>query len=128
MGYRSEVTIVFYSRGAGAIPYPALKLWVDENYPVKEAVTEWEAKLETDEETYLMLTYDHVKWYDGYSHVTAVQRALGLFCETFDEAGPEEAVAAYEFVRIGEETEDIQENRSDWSDYRLGVRREVTFD
>jgi len=127
MGYRSEVTIVFYSRGAGAMPYPALKLWFDENYPVKEATTEWEAKLETDEQTWIMLTYDHVKWYDGYTHVTAVQHALNRFSETFDE-GPSETHAAYEFIRLGEETEDIQEHRSEWSDYRLGVRRDITFD
>lgn len=128
MGYRSDITLVFYSRGSGAIPYPALKLWFDENYPIKEALSEWEAKLETDEETYIMLTYQDVKWYPGYTHVEAVERALGLFCETFDAAGPEEFVAAYEFVRIGEETEDIVESRSDWSDYRLGVKREVYFD
>lgn len=128
MGYRSDITIVFYGRGAGAIPYPALKLWFDENYPIKEALSEWEAKLETDEETYLMLTYDHVKWYPGYTHVDAVQRALIRFSETFDHDGPDEPVAAYEMVIIGEETEDIQEERSEWSDFRLNVKREVVFD
>ena len=127
MGYRSEVTVVFYSRGKGAIPYPALKLWVDENYPAKEAVTEWDAKLETDGETYIMLTYEDVKWYSGYTHVSAVNTAFVRFADTFD-AGPDEATAAYECVRIGEETEDIEEYRSGWSDYRLGVKREVYFD
>jgi hypothetical protein len=128
MGYRSDITLVFYSRGAGAIPYPALKLWVDENFPIKEATTEWEAKLETDEATYIMLTYQDVKWYSGYTHVEAVRQSLIRFSETFDEAGAEEAVAAFEMVILGEETEDIQEQRSDWSDCRLGVKREVYFD
>jgi len=127
MGYRSEVTLVFYSRGAGAIPYPALKLWFDENYPVKEALTEWEAKLETDEETYILLTYEDVKWYNGYTHVRAVNTAFARFVDTFETEG-EGTTAAYEFVRIGEETEDIEELRSGWSDYRLGVKREVIFD
>jgi hypothetical protein len=30
-------------------------------------------------------------------------------------------------VRTGEETEDIEEDRSDHSDYRLGVSRQIVF-
>ena len=131
MGYRSEVTFVFYTRKQEAVPFAALKLWFDENYPHKEATTEWEAKIETggyaeEPEDWIMVTYQDVKWYQGYSHVDAVDRAMQNFIDTFD-ANDKDNVA-FESIRIGEETEDIEEQRSGYSDYRLGVRREIYFD
>lgn len=131
MGYRSEVTFVFYTRKQEVVPFAALKLWFDENYPHKEATTEWEAKVETGgyhdhTQDWIMVTYQDVKWYQGYSHVEAVDRAMQNFIDTF-EADDKDNVA-YESIRLGEETEDIEERRSGYSDYRLGVKREVYFD
>lgn len=73
-----------------------------------------------------MVTYQDVKWYQGYSHVEAVDHAVRNFIDTF-EANDKDNVA-YEAIRIGEETEDIEEQRSGYCDYRLGVRREIYFD
>lgn len=131
MGYRSKVVFVFYTRHQDQVPFAALKLWFDENYPHKEAVTEWEARIETGgyhdhTQDWIMVTYEDVKWYQGYNHVEAVDRAMQNFIDTFD-ANDRDSVA-FESIRIGEETEDIEERRSDYADWRLGVRREIYFD
>lgn len=125
MGYRSEVNLVFYTRNQEAVPFAALKLWFDENYPHREATTEWEAKVETGD-GWVMVIYGDVKWYPGYTHVEAVDRAMRRFIDTFE--ANDKGNVAYEFVRVGEETDDIEEVRTDYCDYRLDVRREVYFD
>ena len=125
MGYRSEVNLVFYTRHQEAVPFAALKLWFDENYPHREAREEWEARIETGGD-WIMVIYEDVKWYQGYTHVEAVDRAMRSFIDTF-EANDKDNVA-YEFVRVGEEIDDIEEVRTAYCDWRLGVRREVYFD
>lgn len=134
MGYRSNVDVVFYVRQDADItiplPYAALKLWVDENYPVKQAIDEWGATVTYEpEQGYIYISYLDVKWYQG-EHLNAVDAAFHRFSDTFDNEAHSSspASAAYEFVCTGENTEDIEERRSDWSDYRLGVRREVYFE
>lgn len=130
MGYISDVDVVFYTRDtqfipeAERMPFAALKLWVDENYPVKEADDEWGATVTYEpDHGYIHIKYEDVKWYPG-EHTSSAEAALTRFDETFDGA----INVAYEFVRIGEHTDDIEENRSAETDYRLGVRREVYFD
>lgn len=133
MGYRSTVTLAFYTRHQEVVPFAALKLWFDENYPHKEATTEWEARIETGDD-WITVEYLDVKWYPGYTHVVEVNKAIESFVSTF-EANDTDNVA-YEYVRIGEETEDIEEDRSGYCDYRLGVycdyrlgvSREICFD
>ena len=135
MGYRSNVTIAFYTNDPSKLPFPALKLWFDENYPHATATTEWEAKITTgghgakdeDPHDYILIEYEDVKWYSGYEHPTKVQEAFDLFVETFDQGDLEQS-AAYEFVRVGEEAADIEESTSTWCGYRLGVKREIYFD
>lgn len=124
MGYRSDVTFAFYTRNQEAVPFAALKLWFDENYPHREAREEWEARIETGDD-WITVEYHDVKWYPGYTHVEAANRAMRTFIDTF-EANDKDNVA-YEFVRVGEETEDIEEDRTNYCDYRLGVRREIYF-
>lgn len=126
MGYRSDVSVVFYSRNMEDLPFSSLKLWFDETYPHREATTEWAAVIETGGD-YVLVTYQYVKWYSDYKHVQAVRRALDLFDSTFD-ADDSEGLGSFELVEIGEETDDIKETRSSYNDYRLGVRRDITFD
>lgn len=130
MGYRSDVDVVFYTRDhqfvpeSERMPFAALKLWVDENYPVKEAIDEWGATVTYEpDHGHIYISYLDVKWYPSI-HVQDVDAALAKFDETFDGA----INVAYEFVRIGEENGDVEENRSVEADYRMGVRREVYFD
>lgn len=125
MGYRSDVTIVFYTRTPTTdVPFAALKLWFDENYPTHEAIDEWGAKVELGDD-FIMVTYEDVKWYDSYDHPARVGKAIDLFTDTF-EANDHDKVA-YETVRIGEEMEDIEMSASNYSDWRLDVSRTVNF-
>lgn len=136
MGYRSDVSVVFYTLDAERMPLAALKLWFDENYPHEMAKAEWAAKIEEGDD-YLLVNYTDVKWYDDYTHPKEVDAALRRFTETFD-AGNEDGTmdikvtengppAAYDFVRIGEDDTDTEIDRSGWTNYRLDVRREIVF-
>jgi hypothetical protein len=126
MGYRSDVVVAFYTRQIpDPVPLPALKLWFDENYPVKEATTEWHAVVEVGTDA-VLVRYEGVKWYGSYMHVGAVEEAIERFTNTFDTTS-DEAPAAYEVMRIGEELNDIEHEHSDWCDFRLNARREIEF-
>lgn len=124
MGYRSDVSIVFYTTSTEKLPFVAIKLWFDENYPHQTATTYWSAEVDCDDD-YVLVTYTDVKWYEGSEHVTAVSAAIKLFTDTFE--CDEDGAAHWETVRIGEQPDDITEERSDYANYRLGVRREITF-
>jgi hypothetical protein len=128
MGYRSDVTIIFYARGDSndAGRNALLKLWFDENYPVMVAKDEWGATIRQKEDA-IIIDYDDVKWYEGYDHVKAVTAAIGKFDDTF-RCGDEEGHYAHEFLRVGEEDADIETERSDWNDHLLYVSRSIRID
>lgn len=125
MGYRSDVSMVFYSRDLEHLPRSSLKLWFDENYPHKEAVEDYGAAIQTGED-FVLVTYEAVKWYEGYRHINAVRESLDTFESTFD-ADASGGLGSYELVEVDEETQDIRETRSFYNDYRLGVVRKITF-
>jgi hypothetical protein len=122
MGYRSNVTIAFYTRKPDELPGAAVKLWFDENYPHREAVDEWGAEIKTGG-GWILVTYQDVKWYSGYDHVQNVQRALDSFDVCFD--ANEKDLAAWELARVGENEDDIETERSGYCDYQVDVRREI---
>jgi hypothetical protein len=125
VGYRSDVSIVFYTSNPDKLPFVAIKLWFDENYPHQTATTYWGAKVDCGDD-YVLVTYTDAKWYKEYEHVIAADAAIKLFTDTF-EANEFNGHANYETVRIGEQLDDVAEERSDYADYRLGLRRDITF-
>lgn len=128
MGYRSDVSIIFYARGSSndASANATLKFWFDETYPVKEATDEWMATVRHKDGA-IIVDYEDVKWYESYGHVMAVEAAIRKFDETF-ECDKEEGRYAHEFLRIGEEDTDIEVERSDWNDHLLYVSRSIRVD
>ena len=124
MGYRSEVTAAFYVHKINEDQWPALKLYVDENFP-KELVECLREKKSDYHHGYIFSESD-VKWYDSYPEVAAFQRFVSNFLEIADGEG---VPWAYEFVRIGEDSNDIEETSSDSADYVLSVVRttEINF-
>jgi len=118
MGYRSDVTIVMYPKRKE--DFAALKLYVDENLP-----DQFEVHERDEGDKYLMLELDSIKWYEGYEEVDVYTRAFSKWDTMFrDEAEPDdEPLFHYEFVRIGEDYEDIVYDRSLDSDMILGVDR-----
>ena len=133
MGYRSDVTIAMYLTNvrsslpteAVSLPFAALKLWFDETYPVEMAREEWDAEI-TYGDDYILVRYFDVKYYDDYVHPNDVKEVLEKFCDAFG-YGPD-ARAHWEFMRVGEELEDVKENASPYSECRLRLKREIIFD
>lgn len=119
MGYRSDVSVVFYTSNEERMPFAAIKLWFDENYPKFDF-----GCVETGSDC-VLVTYESVKWYTGYDEVTAVEAAIALFVDTFD--ANNDTSAHYEMIRVGEELPDIERDASDWCQWRLDVSRTIHF-
>jgi hypothetical protein len=125
MGYRSDVTIVFYGKEKD---YPVLKLWVQENLEPVLKEHDWEGlePYESGSTKGFVFKAPDMKWYDSYPEVQAVENCVNTFMETFDDKN--EIELALDYVRLGEELDDIEVRYSDYSDNILNVSREVVFD
>lgn len=64
---------------------------------------------------------DYLKWYDSFGEVQAMQQMMHV---------ADDMQIAWEFVRIGEDQEDIDMKRGEQDNYEclLGVKREITTD
>jgi hypothetical protein len=124
MGYRSEVKAVFY---APKEKWAALKLYVDENFPtVGDLIKDEDLKeVETDSYCGYLFEEDDVKWYPNYAEVIAFNEFVSAFLELAEGENSEALGWSYEFVRLGENYDDIETVYSNNSDYLLGVRREI---
>lgn len=139
MGYRSNVDVVFYVPNESETAYGLLKLWFDENYPHAEAKNEWDASIDYDEENLaILVSYQDVKWYPSYEHPQRVEKAfndIDNMLEEQDLTGTEQGPditpfdIAWEFVRIGEEDQDIEMRVSENAEYVITLNRstEISF-
>ena len=120
MGYRSEVTAIFYCHNQD--DYPSMKLFVEENIggTFKEDITEEES----NERKYIKFYLEDVKWYDSYTDVIEFNEFIKAFVELADD-DESKLTWAYEFVRFGEELNDIEVTESDGADNVLHVYRGV---
>ena len=110
--------------------FAALKLFVDENLP-----DEFEVIGEGDKR-YLHCFIDSIKWYDGYEEVQIYNKLFDEWDEMF--ADPDDPIAKeglqaepifnYEFMRIGEEYEDVEYHQSCGADHALNMSRETYVD
>ena len=123
MGYRSDVTIIMYPKFGHRDKFAALKLYVDENLPDQfEVVGE-------GYDRYLHCYIDGVKWYEGYEEVDVYTRAFSEWEGMFrDEEEQEAPLFHYEFIRIGEEYEDVVYDCSYGSAHALNMSRETYID
>ena len=123
MGYRSDVTIIMYPKFGHRDKFAALKLYVDENLPDQfEVVGE-------GYDRYLHCYIDGVKWYEGYEEVDVYTRAFSEWEGMLrDEEEPEAPLFHYEFIRIGEEYEDVVYDCSYGSAHALNMSRETYID
>ena len=76
---------------------------------------------------YIQYGAEDVKWYWGYSEVAMVEEAIDQFKELFC-AEDSHTPCHYQYVRIGEETEDIEMWSSDYCKWRMHVRRVTMVD
>lgn len=119
MGYRSDIKLVFYTSNDSPTPFAAVKLWFDENFPKYDF-----GDVEVGQ-NYVLISYEDVKWYQGYDEVEAVNKAIETFVDTFN--ANEETGLHYEMIRVGEELQDIEHDHSAYCHCLLDVRREITF-
>jgi len=120
MGYRSELTAIFYCHNQD--DYPSMKLFVEENIggAFKEDITEEEF----NERKYIKFYLEDVKWYDSYPEVIQFNEFIKAFVELADDA-ESKLTWAYEFVRFGEELNDIEVTESDGANNVMRIHRYV---
>jgi hypothetical protein len=84
---------------------------------------------EVDEENYQINFHaDHVKWYESFPEVQAHTALLGLASE-WDNDEDNHAHIGCAFVRIGEESDDIEESMSESADWGwVSVGRSIQRD
>lgn len=123
MGYRSDVAVVFYSHEPDDIA--SIKLFVDENIP--------EIFRNEDEMSVFNHGFSHgikfcfsdVKWYPSYPDVKAFEDAFNKFVELSNSEGSNWMC---EFVRIGEELEDMECIESNENNHLIQVARSILCD
>lgn len=124
MGYRSEVMAAFYTTNKDEAPL--LKLFIEENWPKEGNLTAYEW-IKSDEHFGIIFHKEDVKWYESFPEV----QAFDAFTEKFMEIADSEEKKYnwfYEFVRIGEEYQDIETKGSYYSDNILSVSRAIIVD
>ena len=130
MGYRSDVTMIMYPSADHRDKFAALKLYVDENLPDEFKV------IGEGDRRYLHCYIDGVKWYDSYEEVDTYSKLFSEWDEMFadpDDPSAKEGLQAdtifqYEFMRIGEDYEDVEYHQSYGADHALNMSREVYID
>ena len=121
MGYRSEVMAAFYTTNKDEAPL--LKLFIEENWPKEGNLTAYEW-LKSDKYFGILFYEEDVKWYESFPDV----QAFDAFAEKFSEIADSEEKRSdwhHEFVRIGEEYQDIEIKRSHYGDNILSVSRAI---
>jgi hypothetical protein len=127
MGYRSDVTALIYPDGGehSALNYNKLKLLMNTTF--KELFDEWGGVREgsdgwewNDDMLVLQFTATSVKWYDSFPEIQH-------FVKFLEEV--RELEYQYEFIRLGEDTDDIEDDCTGDANNYLSVSRsiEVSF-
>jgi len=101
MGYRSDVAAVFYTKDAEQ--WGALRLFVDENFP--DTLRGELEPIGSIRYCGYKLSLTDTKWYDGHDEVKAFNAFVSRYKELADEVPWQ-----YEFIRIGEDADDIEED------------------
>jgi len=86
------------------------------------------AEFQIDEANFrINFACDDVKWYETYPDVQCHEALINLVNE-WDEDTDNHANIAFQFVRIGEETDDIEDRRSGSADNWIYVERSISRD
>lgn len=121
MGYRSQVKAVFYTEDKEK--WPVLKLYMEENFP-----KEWSLELIESSHYYgYVFSAGDIKWYESYPDVQAFDAFVDAYRNLIDSESSTLSWA-YEFIRIGEDTEDIETDSEGNCSYLLTVSRQIETD
>jgi len=125
MGYRSDVMAVFYTYDP--TEYPAMKLFIDENVPEFFRDDEYMRLFSGGMPKHVQgikFTMNGMKWYESYSDVKGFEQAIEKF-EKLSDGGDK---WLWEFVRLGEEIEDVEERSCAEAESLLYVNRSIECD
>lgn len=138
MGYRSDVTAIFYfttyppaDRDFADKAKALLDLWYADLKETTLFKEQWGDECFSAVERGYVFEIEDVKWYDTYKDICDYNAMVEKFCNDFidneqlDGGSGLHRMFCYEFVRIGEEMEDIQQEFRGAVDYRLSVERSV---
>ena len=114
MGYRSEIILVV---GKEALPL-FLTALAKEPEARSLCYSHADKRLDDYEDGAVLFHWDHIKWYDSFKEVAAIEEFMND-CDT------EDLEDHYRFVRIGEETDD-NEVRG-WGFDHVYVTRSVEY-
>jgi hypothetical protein len=120
MGYRSDVTFAFYAKPDKPEMFPAIKLWVEENWS-----REGDPFIESHDDI-ILVKYDDVKWYEDFDFVKTAWDDTTLFEQAFDTEDFETHRACWEYARVGEDITDLDTGGSAYHHYRLDIQRSIT--
>ena len=119
MGYRSDVAIAIHKDLQGDFltflntEELMAEIFGDDSY--------FSLDKDYQEEGHWLFTASSIKWYATWEEFADIQM-FEKFFERMDE--DEETGSKYRFIRIGEETEDI-EYRGEWWESEIHVKREI---
>jgi hypothetical protein len=122
MGYRSDVQAIIYPSGGdqNLLEYDKLKLLFNTTF--KDVFEAWGPDYFSWDDKHRVLKFDanSVKWYDSYPEVQKFVQFLT------DVAGLD---YQYEFIRLGEEDDDIEDDRTGDAEGFMYINRsiEVSF-
>ena len=126
MGYRSEVSIAVYGDEAQMLALIAAQRikgakWLEDEHEINEYSQSLYGKPDTKTPMVMIhAKFDGIKWYDGYEDVDCWTALLEDAMENFS------ANVNTEFVRIGEENEDMEvEYDGENVQFYTGVSREI---
>jgi len=123
MGYRSDVVAVFYTQDPNE--FPSIKLFIDEHVPEWFRGDKYMTTF-TGNNNLQGIKFDlqDVKWYESYPDVQGFEQALNKF-EKLADGGDK---WLWEFVRIGEEVEDVEERSCSEAHNLIYVSRSIECD
>ena len=124
MGYRSEVILV-----VGKEVMPQFMVTMAKCQEARAMC--WDGTSERvmnyAEEGSIFFRWDHVKWYDSYEEVQAIEDFMDWCeCEDIDVDGDSHAaIDFFRFVRVGEDVEDVEQRGMGFWD--VGVARSIAY-
>ena len=125
MGYRSDVVAVFYTYDPNE--FPSIKLFIDEHIPEFFRTDEYMRLFSGGMPRHVQgikFTMNGLKWYPSYPDVQAFEEAIRKF-EKLSDGGDK---WLWEFVRLGEEVEDVEERSCAEAESLLYVVRSIECD
>ena len=118
MGYRSDVKALIYPAGGehNLLNYDKLKTLMNTTF--KDVLDYWQDPYFTWDDKHRVLKFDanSIKWYDSYPEVTS-------FIKFLEEA--HELEYEYEFIRLGEEDDDVEDDRTGDAEGYMYVSRSI---